>query len=382
MSAPSAVRASVAALLLLAAGAVCAGETQLAPVPKGVSVEIARALQARRASLLQQREALLAKLAAHNSRCGAVREDSPLVATCRSEQASLLAEIARYQAAVAEFNRDADESGKRAGQRRKACEAVEQRAARERRQIETLRRTTSMSQEELAEWTRLNAQAQKKAVVAAVKFTLGEYTADLENVRGSVSKLGRQAAYLAGRAVKARRYRTRMRYVARLDATLARLNPQWVKLVGKQAAQTGLDADEAWEVARDTMHHEFRVARKHNAAIREVLEDPGFRDAFTGDDLDTPGLDVLSSLAKEAGEELGKSELGLEQYEAVTGPTIRAFVFVRDASYAALLSGLSTARVLQQSEVAGDLARATASLQKRYKTSIDSLRACRQAAGN
>ncbi|MBI2204702.1 MAG: hypothetical protein HYU41_12705 [Candidatus Rokubacteria bacterium] len=63
----------------------------------------------------------------------------------------------------------------------------------------------------------------------------------------------------------------------------------------------------------------------------------------------------------------------------MTGPAIRAAVFVRDASYAATLSALSTARVLQQSDVAGDLARASGALQKQYQTTVDALRACRQA---
>ena len=95
------------------------------------------------------------------------------------------------------------------------------------------------------------------------------------------------------------------------------------------------------------------------------------------EDIDTPGLDALSSLTQQAGEELSKLELGLERYQKFTGPTIRAAVFVRDAAYSALLSGLSTVRVLQQSDVAGDLAKATAALQKQYKKSIDALHACR-----
>jgi hypothetical protein len=170
-----------------------------------------------------------------------------------------------------------------------------------------------------------------------------------------------------------------MKYAAQLEATLADLEPKQLGLMAQEIVKAGLTADKTWNLVRNTIHHEAGVARNRNAAVREMLRDPEFKEAFAGGDLDTPGLDVLASLTQTAGEELGKLELGLERYGKFTGPAIRAAVFVRDASYSALLSGLSTQRVLQQNDLAGDLARATASLQAQYKRSIDAVRACRQA---
>jgi hypothetical protein len=110
--------------------------------------------------------------------------------------------------------------------------------------------------------------------------------------------------------------------------------------------------------------------------MKEVLQEQSFKQAFTGDDIAAPDLDVLSTLAQQAGEDWSRMEFGIEEYERLTGPSIRAAVFVRDSAYAALLSGLSTQRVLQDSALAGELARASKTLGERYKDDIDALRSC------
>lgn len=352
---------------------------QLEALPEELLVADRQALEAQRASLVQRREALSARIQAHDARCASVAENSPLVAECSSNQAALGAEVRGYQEALAQFRSLLGEKLAYAKERRAQCTAAGRQADMDRRQIEKLRDTTEASQQELADWSRLNEQAQKKAIVAAAKFTVGELTANIEGARSSVSKLERHAAFLAKKAEQSRKYKTRMKYAAQLEATLAELDPKWAGLMAQEVGKAGLSAVKTWDLVRNTIHHEARVARNHNAAVREMLRDPEFKEAFSGGDLDTPGLDVLASLTQTAGEELGKLELGLERYGKFTGPAIRAAVFVRDASYSALLSGLSTQRVLQQNDLAGDLARATASLQAQYKRSIDAVRACRQA---
>jgi hypothetical protein len=150
-------------------------------------------------------------------------------------------------------------------------------------------------------------------------------------------------------------------------------------LLDKIIVKEGLEAEKAWTVARDTMRGEFRVARKQDETMREVLKDPGFKEAFVGEDVETPGLDVLSSLTEQAVEETGKFLLNAEKYEQFTGPSIRAAVFVRDAAYTALLSYFSTQHVLQQNDLAGNLARSAGVLQLKYKKSVDALADCRNA---
>jgi hypothetical protein len=365
----------LAALAVFSSGA----WAQLEALPGELLAADRQDLEGQRSSLLQRREALRASIGAHDAKCGTVAENSPLVAECSSGQAALAAEIKRYQEALAEFTRLLGEKLAHAKERRTQCAAAGRQADMDRRQIEKLRDTTEASQQELADWSRLNEQAQKKALVAAAKFTLGEFTANIEGARSTVSKLERHAAFLAKKAEQSRKYKTRMKYAAQLEATLADLEPKQLGLMAQEIVKAGLTADKTWNLVRNTIHHEAGVARNRNAAVREMLRDPEFKEAFAGGDLDTPGLDVLASLTQTAGEELGKLELGLERYGKFTGPAIRAAVFVRDASYSALLSGLSTQRVLQQNDLAGDLARATASLQAQYKRSIDAVRASRQA---
>jgi hypothetical protein len=367
-----------AVLALACAHAFAQGSPE--PLPGELLAGDRKDLETRRDSLLAQRQSLGAGIQAHNARCGKVAEDSPLVAECRASQAALGAQIKRYQEALAEYRRLLAEKTAAAKERRAQCAAALRQAEMDRRQIERQRQNIEMSQQELAEWSRLNEEAQKKALVAAVKFTVGTYTADIQSARASVSKLERHAAYLAKKAAQSRKYSTRMKYAAQLDSTLDRLDPKWAELMEKELLKAALDAEKAWSVARNTMHHEFRVAARHNESIRELLSDPAFRDAFSGDDIDTPGLDTFSTLAQSASEEIARFAVGLERYGKFTGPAVRAAVFVRDAAYSALLSWESTERVVQQSdEVAGDLARATASLQAQYKKSVDAVRGCRRA---
>ncbi len=337
------------------------------------------ALQSQRAGLLERRDELLAGIRSHNARCGSVREDSPLVPECSAAQERLQYEVKRYQDDVDSYERALTAATARYRQRRDECAAVATRAKSERERIESLRRSITASQQELTEWTKLSAESQKQALTAAATFVLGEYSADLESVQHSVSRLGDQAASLTQKAARARKYKTRLKYLAELRAAAGQLDSQATVLALKSVSKSAADAEKSWEVARDTLHHEFRVAAKRNGDLRAILRDPQFREAFLGDDMDTPGLDVLAALVEEAGEHAGKLELGLKHYEEFTGPTVRAFVFVRDAWYSAVASGLSTARVIQHSDVEGQLAVATRSAQQQFQATIQALRDCRAA---
>lgn len=322
-------------------------------------------LVSRRATLLQERSVLRQRDNEHNKQCSAVEQGSAADRLCLAARAALAADIDRHIKASNEFTVTAD------------CQIAESQAEKDRAEIERNLRGLETGQEELAEWSKLNDEAQKGALEAALVFAMGTYAADAELVGKSVMKLENQATALAKKAARSRKYQPRMKYIAqlqsKLDQTKLKLTVAWAK----SAVSTASDAEKAWSVARNTMRNEFRNASKENQAIRDVLQDPGFRDAFTGDDIDTPGLDVLATLTEQTLEDSGKMELGLRKYEKVMGPSIRAAVFVRDASYNALLSLLSTQRVLQQNDLAGNYAKAAGVLQARYKNTIDALRACK-----
>ena len=77
-------------------------------------------------------------------------------------------------------------------------------------------------------------------------------------------------------------------------------------------------------------------------------------------------------------EDAGKFLATAEEYDRLVGPTIRAGVFVRDVFYSDWLSAVSTARVVQASDLAGSFAKSSAVLQGQYKKSVDAVAACRQ----
>lgn len=357
--------------LLLAEAASAAQLPVIAAIPDTLPAADRNTLSQERAELVTQRETITQQVQAHNAQCPPIPENSPLVAPCTATKNDLQGRITQHIQRVLAFNDSVH--------RAVACIAVAQQAERGRAQIEQQRKTLQASQDELSEWTKLNAEAQKQAVDASVKFVLGKFVSNVDAVRGSVSKLEQHAKYLASQASKSKKYQTRMKYITQLDAALAKLEPMQGNLMDKVVVNTGLETEKAWSVARDTMHYELRVASKQNATTRKILENAQFKEAFTGEDIGTPGLDVLSALTEQAIEDLGKMQHGLEWAEKLTGPTILAAVFVRDALYSALFSSLSTQRVLQQSDLSGELARAAGSLQKQYKKSIDALHACQSA---
>jgi hypothetical protein len=297
-----------------------------------------------------------------------------------AEQAWLTQESRNYQDVVKAFNSQVEsaKAGCQAKEQRNGnCEAAKRQADLDRRTIEKQLATNEMNQEERAEWEKLSGEAQKQAVLASLSFVVGSYAEDLEPVRDSVSELEKQAAFLAKKAEQSRKFSTRMKYVAQFQASMDELKPMTGKLVAKELAEKASDAEEVWYLARNTLQDQFRVAEKRDRGIRDALKDPGFKEAFSGDDLDTPGLDALSILAEKTLEETGNFAFKLTKYQHYAGPAVNAAVFVRDAWYSAFLSAASAERVLQQNDVAADFARSSAVLQQQYKRSIDAVRACR-----
>lgn len=293
-----------------------------------------------------------------------------------AEQAWLSQESRSYQNAVKAFNSQVEGMKAACQAKNTNCEAAKRQADLDRAAIEKQLATNEMNQEELAEWTKLSGEAQKQAVLASISFVVGSYAEDLEPVRNSVSKLDKQAAFLAKKAGQSGKFSTRMKYVAQFQAAVDELKPVTEKLLAKGIAEKASDAEEVWYLARNVLQDEFRVAAKKDQGLRETLADPGFKDAFSGNDLDTPGLDALSILAEKALEETGNFAFKLTKYQHYAGPAVNAAIFVRDAWYSAFLSAASGERILQQNDVAADFARSSAVLQQQYKRTIDMVREC------
>lgn len=188
-------------------------------------------------------------------------------------------------------------------QGRQLCTSVSFQVKQDLEAVEQQKSTNELIQKEKETWEKLNDKAQKEAVMAAIKFTLGEFAAEFSPVKESTSKLVSRLTDLTGKATKSQKYQERLNYLSKLRTAMNKFEIR-PKIIVNEALET----DKAWNIARNTMKHEFRVARKHNENIRQMLEDSEFREAFTGDDLETPGLDVITALTNEAVEETAKFE--------------------------------------------------------------------------
>jgi hypothetical protein len=256
------------------------------------------------------------------------------------------------------------------------CATAREQADGEREAVEKLRTTGEHNQEELAAWTAMNKDAQKDALLAALHFGADYYTADVEQSARSLGKLERQAAQLDKKATFSKKQATRLNYLMKLRTAESEMAIPAARYYSKALVEKASSAETAWTIARNTMHNEFRVAAKRNASIHQMLADPAFRQAFAGDEDETPGTDVVSDLVDQALHDVAEAESTAEQFEKFTGPAVTAAVFMRDASYAALESLLSTERVSEASDVAGQLAKGSGALQKHYEETIDALKAC------
>lgn len=339
--------------------------------------------------LLKSRQAMEQKLAAlireQKSTEDNLSADVRAEAGATSEQAkALFREAIRTLNQTLESNKAGQAETTRALAATKArlialCGGVDTKLAQDRMVLQRQQATNAASREELERWMQLNVQAQRDALLAGVKFLAQSYAADAELMQGSVRKLQRHVEQLARKGRNARTDAARTRYVNQMTAAIDRLAPAHSELVAKTAAGYADDLSKRWELVRDNLHHDVRVAQKDNETLQSLLASASWKEALIGDDLDTPGIDALSTIIEEIGANEAKLQLGLKQFEQMTGPAIRAFTFARDASYNALLSYESTQRVLQQSdEVAKLIALAGTALQREYKSSIDARNLCWQ----
>lgn len=93
------------ALLSFVSGVAGPQTAQIEPIPGGLPAQAVQDLESRRASLLEQRNALEAQINAFNGRCASVPEDSPRVAKCAADQPALEASIGKYNDAVEQYNK-------------------------------------------------------------------------------------------------------------------------------------------------------------------------------------------------------------------------------------------------------------------------------------
>src|SRR6185295_1418809 len=90
--------------LLAVAARADAQAPALSEVPAGIAAPARAELMRQRAGLVERRASIGGKVGAHNGRCSAVSEGSPLEASCAKAHDELNAIIGEYRAAVEAFN--------------------------------------------------------------------------------------------------------------------------------------------------------------------------------------------------------------------------------------------------------------------------------------
>ena len=139
-----------------------------------------------------------------------------------------------------------------------------------------------------------------------------------------------------------------------------------------------LFANKLWEIGRDTMHARVAADATKNEELRQLLADPKFREAFAGEgDTESANAELFKTIGDTVVEQLSQSKKLLGRYAKMTAPGVRAGEFVVDLVYDDYKNWLSAQAVDQASGVAGDFARATRALQKRYQASVDALQECK-----
>lgn len=259
------------------------------------------------------------------------------------------------------------------------CAAQQRQADLDLERVKKLRDQAEANQEDLREWEKMNADAQREALIDAAKYFAGEYAENLLESQRSLSKLEQQAKKLAEAAnAYGPRSKARKQYAAELASLLNDMRPQMTDVIGRQAAKSALDAQKVWELGRDTMHADVGAAAQQNDKLRAFLANPKFHGAFAADnDTESANAELFKTMEDAAVERLSQSKTFLAKYSKITGPTVRAGEFVVDLVYDDAKNWVGKEGVVQTSNVAGDFARATAALQKRYKASIDALQACK-----
>lgn len=331
------------------------------------------ALNARIDDLARRRQELLASVSPSESEIAA----SLKALKSRTESARVRARsIAGAEAALATCSGATAPGGWPRCARTALCEVATARAARTRAAIEGLRRELATNRSELDYWGKLNAEAQLGAVEAAAKFWLGQYAANQLSQRQTLEKLTKKAERLAMKAGNAKKAEMIRKYEGELMAVVRKMGPPNMDLLLRGTTKAALDAEQKWQVIRDTFRLEMNTARKNDGELKAILEQPAFRDLFKSSELDSPEHDLKANIAEDLISEVAKHALSLESYEKSFAPHVRAAVFVRDSGYNALLSLLSTQRVLQQADVASSLAKASGVLQEQNEEDVLDALAC------
>ncbi|MGC9953347.1 MAG: hypothetical protein ABSD21_03610 [Rhizomicrobium sp.] len=261
------------------------------------------------------------------------------------------------------------------------CAALRERAERDLEISKRNQEQAEAGQEEMKAWGEMNKEAQLETIKDAISYLGGEYAESAEPAEAALEKLVAKADKLAKRATDAKKAAARAKYVARLEATLTKMKPALGDVLLRKGVGTAVDVEEKWDVASSEMHLIFNHAVEGNNELKQIVGDPRFKSTFYDPEDTAPGADLIKTLGDKAVEKGAKLALKAKKFATFTGPGVRALSFVTDLAYDLTKNYLSAQRAVQWSDVAGQFARASASLQRQYKRSFDAYRACRAGGG-
>jgi hypothetical protein len=263
-------------------------------------------------------------------------------------------------------------------QPRLSCTVAQARIAGDLQQIAQQQKLAAENQVQLAEWSSLGNEGKWDLLKASGKLILGTYAANLEQVQGKMDKIQEAIKTYDSRLSSLSKVNVQNQ-VATLNALAketAELRAIRVPFVLKSAADATLNADTAWDVSKNAMHDGFRTAAAADQELADKLNDPSVRDTLLGPPDSDPQQELMNTVLSEGSQEVAKSELGAEEYESFSGPTVRVASFILDASLADLKIYLSAQGAEQGDANAGALARAAGMMQTKYRQDYEARKTC------
>jgi pantoate kinase len=161
----------------------------IAEVPENLQTERRTALLETRASLLEWKSQLQARVAEHNGRCGNVAEGSQTEQTCRAARAELNTTIGQYAADVMKFNEQVRQAMAAATKPASAEQSIEQLQAKLsglraeiaeiQKALGELNKSIAGDQKERKFWEKTIAEASDRSMKRAIHLTADEVLAGI-----------------------------------------------------------------------------------------------------------------------------------------------------------------------------------------------------------
>lgn len=278
-----------------------------------------------------------------------------------------------------ELARQAQLERSRAEQPRAICAGIPAQLASDRRAVETQGQANKTSVAELEAWTRRNEKAAVDMAKDITKAIAGQLIANkMAAVTEKIKELQKQSDSLRGAGKNAATKHAASRLYGKMGPLAKKINASQDKLNELKNIETlNKDSEKIWTLSRNTISVVLRELVQHNEEVRMAVEDPELQ-KIMGDDLDTPGLDVMQALLRAATNDVLNFAFSATQYAPLVGTTMRLGQAAIDLTFHSTVWYQSFQRIQQQAALGESNAAAALALQEQYEKTFKAQAACRR----